>query len=133
MRPENPRARGQWVPRPLRAEESAVVKQLLRLDRSVPHFDRLLASVDHLIVREGCDCGCDALFFDYPQRMGKIIVGGVGRTAENHWVEAALWARETTLTFLELEPLTMRPRHLARLPEVDSLIPYPDDFMTRSW
>jgi hypothetical protein len=49
------------------------------------------------------------------------------------WVEAVLWARDTTLTFLELEPLSTRLRHLARLPRADSLIPYPDDFTTRSW
>ena len=133
MRPGNSKPPPRWVPRPLRAEESAVIKQVLQLDKSIPHFEALLASVDRLIVQEGCDCGCDALFFDSPLRMGEVIVGGVGRTAENLWVEALLWARETTLTFLELEPLSSRPRRAARLPRVDSLIPYPDDFMSRSW
>jgi hypothetical protein len=122
-----------WLPRPVRGSESAVIKKLLHLDETVPHFSALLASVDQLIVQEGCDCGCDALFFDNPRRMGTIIVGGIGQTAQYLWVEAILWARDATLTFLELEPLTTRPRRLPRLPRPESIVPYPEDFASRRW
>ena len=63
----------------------------------------------------GCECGCDSLFFDALRDMGQPIASGVGRTAGNNEVEVVLWARDTTLTFLEIEPWgkTLRPVRVA--------------------
>jgi hypothetical protein len=114
------------TPRPVSVCEAEVVKRILRLDAAVPYFDELLAAVDRLEVLEGCDCGCDSLFFDKPRDKGRPILGGVGRTAGNNAVEVVLWARDATLTFLELEPWgnTLRP---VRLPLAASIAPYPED------
>jgi hypothetical protein len=77
---------------------------MLHLEAEVPHVNELLASVDRLTVIEGCDCGCDSLFFHGLRDLGRPIVSCVGRTAGSNEVEVVLWARKTTLTFLEIEP-----------------------------
>jgi hypothetical protein len=112
------------TPRPISAREAAVIKRLLHLEAGVLHLEELLASVDRPTVIEGCDCGCDSLYFDNPRDMGRCIVSGIGRTAGNNEVEAVLWARGAVLTFLELEPRgnTLRP---VRLPLAESIAPYP--------
>jgi hypothetical protein len=114
------------TPRPVSALEAEVIKRMLHLRAAVLHFDELLASVNRLTVREGCECGCDSLFFGEPRDNGHPIVSGVGRTAGNNEVEVILWARETTLTFLELEPRgnTLKP---VRMPLAESIAPYPED------
>jgi hypothetical protein len=114
------------TPRPVSAREAEVIKRMLRLEAAVPHVDELLASVDRLTVLEGCECGCDSLFFDEPRDKGHPIVGGVGRTTGNNEVEVVLWARDTTLTFLEIEPRgnTLKP---VRMPLAESIAPYPED------
>ena len=114
------------TPRPVSAFEAEVIKRMLHLKAEIAHVNELLASVDRLTVIEGCECGCDSLFFDEIRDMGRPIVSGVGRTAGNNEVEVVLWARDTTLTFLEIEPWgkTLRP---VRLPLAESIAPYPAD------
>jgi hypothetical protein len=114
------------TPRPVSARESEVIKRMLNLETEIPHGNELLASVDLLTVIEGCDCGCDSLFFDVLRNLGRPIVSCVGRTAGNNEVEVVLWARDTTLTFLEIEPWggTLKP---VRLPLPESIAPYPAD------
>lgn len=120
----------EWQPRPLRAVEAEVILRLLQFPvEAGADLSAFHESVDRLIVREGCDCGCDALFFDNPRNLGQPIAHGVGITVENRYVELVLWARATTLTFLELEPQTIRrPWSVARLPEPDTLQPIEDNF-----
>ena len=114
------------TPRPVSALEAEVIKRMLHLEAAVPHVDALLASVDQLTVREGCECGCDSLFFDDPTDKGHPIVSGVGHTPGNNEVEVILWARASTLTFLEIEPWgnTLKP---VRMPLAESIAPYPED------
>jgi hypothetical protein len=119
-----------WKPRVLRPVEAAAIKRLLQIDPNRelggPSLEAWLATTDDLTVREGCDCGCDSLFFDDPHDLGRPIASGVGRSADDSEVEIVLWARGFTLTFLELEPYG-RTRRLARLPLPESIGPYPEE------
>jgi hypothetical protein len=97
------------TPRPVSTLEAEVIKRMLHLEAGIPHVAEPLAAVDRLTVIEGCDCGCDSLFCDEPKNLGRPIVSGVVRTAGNNEVEVVLWARATTLTFLEIEPWGKTP------------------------
>jgi hypothetical protein len=114
------------TPRPVSAHEAEVIKRILHLEAGIPHVNELLASVDRLTVIEGCECGCDSLYFHEPRDKGSPIISGVGRTPGNNEVEVVLWARDTTLTFLEIEPWgkTLNP---VRMPLAESIAPYTAD------
>jgi hypothetical protein len=112
------------------AEEQAVVERLLKVaSRDVPS-PALLDSVGFLIVRSECECGCDAVFFDQPSRLGQRIAWGYGFISWGCPVELVLWAYDSTISFLEVAPLT---GNLARLPAPRSIRPLPRHYGKVHW
>jgi hypothetical protein len=100
------------TPRPVSAHEAEVIKRILHLEAGIPHVNELLASVDRLTVIEGCDCGCDSLYFHEPRDKGSPIVSGVGRTPGNNEVEV-VHDSEIAAT-IRTSTTAMRPRSTSR-------------------
>jgi len=118
------------APRLISAEEQAVVERLLVVASKDAPSPALLDSVRFLIVRSECRCGCDAVFFEQPSRLGHRIAWGFGFICWGCPVELMLWAHGSTISFLELAPLTGK---LARLPAPRSIRPLTRNFSKVRW
>ena len=117
-----------YRPRPISAYEARIIRRLLQVGASAPASDALLASVDHLVVREEGDGGAenDSLEFEVKTTPGAVIAHGLGVMTNDGQVELLLWARDDVITQLELEPFA-GARLPTRMPILETIGAYPED------
>lgn len=113
-----------YRPRPIAEYEAKVVRRVLENDPDSVPSPVMIASIRKLIVREEGD-GCfhhDSLDFSASRDHGRIVAAALGTMANDGVVELLVWAREETITALEIEPF-QGARLPARMPILETIRP----------
>jgi hypothetical protein len=115
-----------YQPRPISIYEAKIVRRVLDVSAEAPLSNTLLASIEDLIVRDEGDgvFHHDSLDFGTRGGPGRIIGHAIGTMANDCPVELLVWAKDSRISALELEPYE-GSRLPIRMPILESIRPYP--------
>jgi len=112
--------RSPQVPRPISADEVAVLRRALEVCPVHPVSEALYGSVSSLRVIRCCDCGCDTVDFDGVERSepSSIIADGIGEPPVGKEIGIIVFTKGDHLVTLEVYSYDDEP---ARLPTLGSI------------
>lgn len=117
-----------YRPRPIADYEAKIVRRVFENDSDATPSPVMIASIEKLIVREEGDGRFhhDSLDFSASRDHGRIVAAALGTMANDGVVELLVWARDETITALEIEPF-QGARLPARMPILETIRPYSND------
>jgi hypothetical protein len=105
------------LPRPISADEAAVIYRALEVCPTGPVSQAVRGSVSKLRVVWCCTCGCDTVNF-VGAGQSSVIADGVGKTPDGREIGLIVFGRSDRVTSLEVYSYDDVP---ARLPILDSI------------
>jgi hypothetical protein len=110
------------APRPISADEAAVLHRALEVCPVRPVSEALHSSVSTLRVVKRCDCGCDTVNFEgIRSEPPSIIADGIGETPDGKEIGLIVFGNSDQLLSLEVFSYDDEP---ARLPIISSIRGY---------
>ena len=111
------------LPRPISAEEVAVIYRALEVCPTGPVSQALRDSVPTLCVIWRCTCGCDTVNFEHMNESARqtIVADGIGETPAGKEIGLIVFGKGDHVVSLEVYGFDNEP---ARLPTLDSIRPF---------